>query len=106
MRREEARTAGSLGKPNLLAVYGVRAVVIDAQPGIYEYPRAVVAASLDRLKDLGFEFATRAGLTISISDIRTPEAKKASESPSARLVACVGLTSSSACLSGGSRLSR
>src|ERR1700678_4334797 len=26
---------------NLLAVHGVRAVVIDAQPGIYEYPRAV-----------------------------------------------------------------
>src|ERR1700691_1209370 len=26
---------------NLLAVYGVAAVVIDAQPGIYEYPRAV-----------------------------------------------------------------
>jgi 3-(3-hydroxy-phenyl)propionate hydroxylase len=26
---------------NLLAVYGVRAVVIDAQPGIYEFPRAV-----------------------------------------------------------------
>jgi 3-(3-hydroxy-phenyl)propionate hydroxylase len=26
---------------NLLAVYGVRAVVVDAQPGIYEYPRAV-----------------------------------------------------------------
>jgi 3-(3-hydroxy-phenyl)propionate hydroxylase len=26
---------------NLLAVYGVRAVVIDAQPGVYEYPRAV-----------------------------------------------------------------
>jgi 3-(3-hydroxy-phenyl)propionate hydroxylase len=26
---------------NLLAVYGVHAVVIDAQPGIYEYPRAV-----------------------------------------------------------------
>ncbi|HEY1703856.1 MAG TPA: bifunctional 3-(3-hydroxy-phenyl)propionate/3-hydroxycinnamic acid hydroxylase [Trebonia sp.] len=26
---------------NLLAVYGVRAVVIDAEPGIYEYPRAV-----------------------------------------------------------------
>jgi 3-(3-hydroxy-phenyl)propionate hydroxylase len=26
---------------NLLAAYGVRAVVIDAQPGIYEYPRAV-----------------------------------------------------------------
>jgi 3-(3-hydroxy-phenyl)propionate hydroxylase len=26
---------------NLLALYGVRAVVIDAEPGIYEYPRAV-----------------------------------------------------------------
>src|ERR1700734_1983143 len=26
---------------NLLSLYGVRAVVIDAQPGIYEYPRAV-----------------------------------------------------------------
>jgi 3-(3-hydroxy-phenyl)propionate hydroxylase len=26
---------------NLLALYGVRAVVIDALPGIYEYPRAV-----------------------------------------------------------------
>src|ERR1700739_2807532 len=26
---------------NLLAAYGVRAVVIDAQPSIYEYPRAV-----------------------------------------------------------------
>ena len=33
--------------------------------------------SLDKLKDLGFEFATRAGLTISISDIKTPDAKKA-----------------------------
>jgi DNA-directed RNA polymerase subunit beta' len=40
------------------------------------YPRAVVASSLDKLKDLGFEYATRAGLTISISDIKTPEAKK------------------------------
>src|SRR5246127_5085384 len=26
---------------NLLGVYGVRTVVIDAEPGIYEYPRAV-----------------------------------------------------------------
>ena len=42
-----------------------------------DYSRAEVATSLDKLKDLGFEFATRAGLTISISDIRTPVAKKA-----------------------------
>lgn len=26
---------------NLLALYGVRAVVIDAEPGVYEFPRAV-----------------------------------------------------------------
>ena len=44
---------------------------------VVDYSRAEVAMSLDRLKDLGFEFATRAGLTISISDIRTPVAKKA-----------------------------
>jgi DNA-directed RNA polymerase subunit beta' len=41
-----------------------------------EYSRAEVARSLDNLKDLGFEFATRSGLTISIADIRIPEAKK------------------------------
>ena len=39
---------------------------------VERYPRAVVAESLDKLKDLGFEFATRSGLTISISDVRTP----------------------------------
>ena len=33
--------------------------------------------SLDNLKDLGFEYATRAGLTISIADVRTPASKKA-----------------------------
>ncbi|MFN8035004.1 MAG: DNA-directed RNA polymerase subunit beta' [Acidimicrobiia bacterium] len=39
------------------------------------YPRADVAASLDKLKDLGFDFSTRSGLTISISDVKTPDAK-------------------------------
>ena len=43
---------------------------------VKRYSKADVAASLDRLKDLGFEFATRSGLTISIADIRTPAAKK------------------------------
>jgi DNA-directed RNA polymerase subunit beta' len=42
---------------------------------VEQYPRAVVAESLDKLKDLGFEFATRSGLTISIADVRTPAAK-------------------------------
>jgi DNA-directed RNA polymerase subunit beta' len=40
------------------------------------YDKAVVSASLDRLKDLGFEWSTRAGLTISISDVKTPDAKQ------------------------------
>jgi DNA-directed RNA polymerase subunit beta' len=43
---------------------------------VKHYSKADVATSLDRLKDLGFEFATRSGLTISIADIRTPAAKK------------------------------
>ena len=36
---------------------------------------AEVAGSLDALKDLCFEFATRSGLTISIDDVRTPKQK-------------------------------
>src|SRR5699024_12272482 len=36
------------------------------------YPRAVVAASLDALKDVGYYWATRSGLTIAISDVATP----------------------------------
>jgi DNA-directed RNA polymerase subunit beta' len=39
------------------------------------YTKADVASSLDKLKELGFEYSTRAGLTISISDVRTPTAK-------------------------------
>jgi len=40
------------------------------------YPKATVAESLDRIKDLGFRFATRSGLTISIDDVKTPPAKR------------------------------
>ena len=32
---------------------------------------------LDAMKDLGFRYATRAGITVSISDVRTPEVKAA-----------------------------
>ncbi len=41
------------------------------------YPKAVVGQSLDNLKDLGFHFSTRSGLTISIDDVRTPSDKAA-----------------------------
>ena len=39
------------------------------------YPKVEVAASLDALKEAGFRWATRSGVTISISDVVTPAAK-------------------------------
>ncbi|MGA2529995.1 MAG: DNA-directed RNA polymerase subunit beta' [Acidimicrobiales bacterium] len=40
------------------------------------YSKVLVAESLDRIKDLGFRFATRSGLTISIDDVKTPPDKQ------------------------------
>jgi DNA-directed RNA polymerase subunit beta' len=40
-----------------------------------EYPKAVVAESLDAIKDLGFRFASQSGLTISMDDVKTPPEK-------------------------------
>jgi DNA-directed RNA polymerase subunit beta' len=40
------------------------------------YPKVAVAASLDALKEAGFRWATRSGVTISISDVATPTEKK------------------------------
>jgi DNA-directed RNA polymerase subunit beta' len=39
------------------------------------YPKVEVAASLDALKEAGFRWATRSGVTIAISDVATPAAK-------------------------------
>lgn len=39
------------------------------------YPKVAVAASLDALKEAGFRWATRSGVTIAISDVATPAAK-------------------------------
>jgi len=39
------------------------------------YPKVMVAATLDALKDTGFYWATRSGVTISISDVVTPPNK-------------------------------
>ncbi|PYI40339.1 DNA-directed RNA polymerase subunit beta' [Arthrobacter psychrolactophilus] len=41
------------------------------------YPKVVVAATLDNLKDAGFYWATRSGVTVAISDIKVPDAKPA-----------------------------
>ncbi|MDR1790813.1 MAG: DNA-directed RNA polymerase subunit beta' [Propionibacteriaceae bacterium] len=39
------------------------------------YPKVQVASTLDKLKDLGFHWATLSGVTISISDVQTPASK-------------------------------
>jgi DNA-directed RNA polymerase subunit beta' len=40
------------------------------------YPKVEVAASLDRIKDAGFHWATRSGVTVALSDILTPPNKR------------------------------
>ncbi len=39
------------------------------------YPKVQVAQTLDNLKDLGFRWATRSGVTVSIGDVQTPPNK-------------------------------
>ncbi len=40
------------------------------------YPKVAVAATLDALKEAGFHWATRSGVTVSISDVVTPPRKQ------------------------------
>ncbi|HMQ28684.1 MAG TPA: DNA-directed RNA polymerase subunit beta', partial [Acidimicrobiales bacterium] len=42
-----------------------------------DYPKAVVAESLDAIKALCFRYATQSGITVSIDDVRTPPEKAA-----------------------------
>ncbi|HEY4584250.1 MAG TPA: DNA-directed RNA polymerase subunit beta', partial [Acidimicrobiia bacterium] len=42
---------------------------------IERYPRSVVAETLDAIKELGFHYATKAGLTIALDDVRAPADK-------------------------------
>jgi DNA-directed RNA polymerase subunit beta' len=44
---------------------------------IEHYPRSDVASTLDAIKDLGFHYATKAGLTIGLEDVKTPGDKAA-----------------------------
>ncbi|HSH59649.1 MAG TPA: DNA-directed RNA polymerase subunit beta' [Acidimicrobiales bacterium] len=41
------------------------------------YPKGAVGECLDKIKDLGFRYATQSGLTISMEDVRTPPEKAA-----------------------------
>ena len=40
------------------------------------YPKVAVAETLDRVKDAGFYWATRSGVTVALSDVLTPANKK------------------------------
>jgi DNA-directed RNA polymerase subunit beta' len=40
------------------------------------YPKVEVAATLDRIKDAGFHWASRSGVTVALSDILTPPTKR------------------------------
>ena len=42
---------------------------------IERYPRSAVADTLDSIKELGFRFATKSGLSIGLEDVRTPDNK-------------------------------
>ena len=90
-RRDHARPpAVQRGVPGRLPVPGdapwSRSATLTEIVGelVDRYPRPRWPTSLDTLKDLGFEYATRAGLTISISDVKTPAAKAGSSSSSRR----------------------
>ncbi len=43
----------------------------------FNYPKSVVAESLDRIKTNGFRYGAQSGLTISIDDVKTPPTKAA-----------------------------
>ncbi|QCR20112.1 DNA-directed RNA polymerase subunit beta' [Agrococcus sp. SGAir0287] len=40
------------------------------------YPKVVVAETLDKIKDAGFHWATRSGISVALSDVITPAEKK------------------------------
>jgi DNA-directed RNA polymerase subunit beta' len=43
---------------------------------INKYPASVVTKILDNIKEIGFKYATRSGITVAIEDIVVPEKKK------------------------------
>jgi DNA-directed RNA polymerase subunit beta' len=63
--------------PYVNEVIGKKALPIGAivERVVNQYPRNVIEETLDRIKAVGFTFATQAGLTISTADVTTPPAK-------------------------------
>ncbi|MEN8040895.1 MAG: DNA-directed RNA polymerase subunit beta' [Actinomycetota bacterium] len=58
---------------NVLLKSDVRTLVEEV---IHTYDKPDVANTLDNIKELGFRYATRAGLTIGLQDVKTPPEKK------------------------------
>ncbi len=66
------------GFPFVNTIVGKQNVPIGAvvEQLVNQYPKYIVAGSLDKLKSLGFRYATQSGLTISINDIPIPPEKQ------------------------------
>lgn len=97
LRSEDTENARNLGeKGNLISTTLGRALFNEALPAefpyvnhpvskkelgriisllVEDYPTHKVAETLDALKELGFYWATRSGVSIGISDVETPSSK-------------------------------
>ena len=40
------------------------------------YPKAIIASSLDAIKNICYRYASQSGLTVSVDDVKTPKAKR------------------------------
>ena len=65
------------GFPFLNAVLVKSDIRTIVEEVIHTYDKPDVANTLDNIKELGFHFATKAGLTIGLQDVKTPPEKKA-----------------------------
>jgi len=64
------------GFPFLNAVLRKGDIRTIVEEVIHNYDKPDVANTLDNIKDLGFHYATRSGLTIGLQDVKTPPEKK------------------------------
>ncbi|MCB1246078.1 MAG: DNA-directed RNA polymerase subunit beta', partial [Acidimicrobiia bacterium] len=64
------------GFPFLNAVLRKGDIRTIVEEVIHTYDKPDVANTLDNIKELGFHYATRAGLTIGLQDVKTPPEKK------------------------------
>jgi DNA-directed RNA polymerase subunit beta' len=69
-------SAFPLGFPYINAVLLKSDIRTLVEEVIHTYDKPDVADTLDNIKELGFHYATRAGLTIGLQDVKTPPGKK------------------------------